>query len=88
MEQITARTLRNVEWKPVYTYDNGRNSYTFTTYACDALPGVTITKERRGTKRVKINTIYQFENRKTDSPTQLVKYWNDKVKRGKTNGNS
>lgn len=92
MEQITARALRNADWKPVYTYDNGRDTaikgrrYTFTTYACGALPGVTITKEQRGTKRVRLNTSYQFQGRKTDSPTQLVRFWNEAARAAKSGG--
>lgn len=88
LDQITARTLRNADWKPVYTYDNGRNSYAFTTYACDALPGITITKEARGTKRVRLNTVYQFQGRKTDSPTQLVRYWNEAARAARSGGSA
>lgn len=81
MDQITARTLRNVEWKPVYEY---AGVISFTIYASDALPGLTITKERRGKR--KVNTIYKFDGRRTDSPTQVVKYYNDKARKAKTDG--
>lgn len=90
MEQITARTLRNVEWKQVYNYEGtpgkGFRSYGFTVYASDALPGLTITKERRGMKRVKTTTLYKFDGRKTDSPTQVVKYYNEKARKAKADG--
>lgn len=87
MEQITARALRTVEWKQVYQYDNGKG-FRFTTYASDKLPGLTITKEQRGSRRVKTHTTYAFEGRKTDSPTQIVRYWNEKVKRNKGTGSA
>lgn len=82
MEQITARALRQAEWKPVYRY-NDRPGFSFTTYASDRLPGLTITKEQRGIKRVRTTTIYKFGNRTTESPTQIVRFWNDYVKAGK-----
>lgn len=83
LHQITARALRQAEWKPVYTYARSP-AFAFTTYACDALPGLTITKERHGVKRVKTNTVYKFNGRRTDSPTQIVRYWNEHAKASKT----
>lgn len=87
MEQVTARTLRNAKWDPVYTYTSApgafaKSNYSFTTYACDALPGLTITKETRSWKRG-TTTTYKFMGRKTDSPTQIVRYWNEHAKKAK-----
>lgn len=79
MEQITARALRTVEWKQVYSYES-RPGYGFTTYASDKLPGLTITKDRRGKR---LSTTYKFNGRKTDSPTQVVRYWNEEAKKRK-----
>lgn len=79
MEQITARALRTVEWKQVYTYES-RPGYGFTTYASDALPGLTITKDRRGKR---LTTSYKFNGRKTDSPTQVVRFYNEEAKKRK-----
>jgi hypothetical protein len=88
MDQITARTLRAVEWKPVYVYTSapgafGKPNYSFTTYASSQLPGLTITKEERTGRRFKTITTYKFMGRKTDSPTQIVRYWNEHAKKAK-----
>ena len=79
MEQITARVLRNAEWKAVYEYKG--SSMSFVTYACDALPGLTITHETRG--RRKTRTYYSARGRKTDSPTQAVRLYNATIKAAK-----
>ncbi len=86
MQQITARVLRQAEWKPVYQYNSTvRGGKSFTVYASDRLPGLTITKEVRGTsRRVRTTTFYKFAGRTTDSPTQVVKYWNEHAKASKT----
>lgn len=88
MNQITARALRSVEWKQVYSYASapgafGKPTYSFVTYACDALPGLTVTKEERSGRRHRVTTTYKFMGRKTDSPTQIVRYWNEHAKKVK-----
>lgn len=85
MQQITARALRQAEWKPVYDYKAVHpGGVSFTTYACDRLPGLTITKEtRQFRRRSRVTTVYAFNKRKTDSPTQAVRYWNEHAKREK-----
>jgi len=83
MQQITARALRQAEWKVVYEYKAGPRGVSFTTYACDRLPGLTITKEVRMVRRVRTSTIYKFNGKSTDSPTQVVRYWNEAAKKWK-----
>lgn len=90
MQQITARALRQAEWKPVYKYDSPAPGGTsFVTYASDRLPGLTVTKETRGSRnrgRFRTNTIYKFGDKRTDSPTQIVRYWNEEAKKRRGDG--
>lgn len=69
---ITTHKLRNSDWKPVYQYTGG--SVSFVTYACDDIPGLTITKDLKGAKVVK--TSYTVGGKISDSPTQAVRDWN------------
>lgn len=84
MTQITARALRQADWKKVYQYTGATTS--FSTYACDALPGLTVTHEKRGSKRTR--TYYTVRGRQTDSPTQAVRLYNTVVKNEKLDTNS
>lgn len=70
---ITVRQLRGANFIQVYSYDG--TSTSFVTFACDAIPGLTLTHEKRkGSKKIVIT--YQCHGRKTDSPSQAVKFYN------------
>jgi hypothetical protein len=78
---INNKTLRDANWKQVYRYV-GKNTG-FITYACDAIPGLTITKDLRGAKVVKTTYTIQRETggAKADSPAQAIRYYNAEQKR-------
>lgn len=74
---ISNKTLRDAEWKSVYRYIGATTG--FETYACDALPGITITHNKVGSKRT--TTIYRVHGKTTDSPIQAVRLYNEEEKR-------
>lgn len=75
MKPITRRLMNAGDWRQVYQYDG--SSLSFTIYACDQFPGMTIAYERRGAGKVK--TFYTVFGKRTDSPTQAVRLWNQRV---------
>jgi len=72
MPNINNKTLRDATWKQVYRYTGAKVS--FITYACEEIPGLTITKDMLGAKVVK--TTYTVAGKATDSPTQAVRDYN------------
>ena len=77
MMKINNKTLRDANWRQVYRYTGDKVS--FITYACDTIPGLTITKDLRGAKVVK--TSYTVGGKISDSPTQAVRDYNAEEKR-------
>lgn len=86
--KITAKKMRDVEWKCVYSYVGVNTS--FKTYASEAIPGLTITHEKVGPKRSR--TIYTIivdvmsgkaciATAKTESPSQAVKIYNAQIEK-------
>ena len=72
MMKINNKTLRDANWRQVYRYTGDKVS--FITYACDTIPGLTITKDLRGAKVVK--TSYTVGGKISDSPAQAVRDYN------------
>lgn len=89
--KVTAKKMRDVEWKCVYSYIGVNTS--FKTYASDAIPGLTITYDKVGSKRSK--TTYTISgvtshpdlaakskwSAKTESPSQAVKIYNAQIEK-------
>lgn len=69
---ITIKQFRAMTWKKVYEYAGKVNH--FETYSCEALPGVTITHDFKKGKPTRIT--YAVGKRRTESPSQLVKWIN------------
>lgn len=80
---ISTKTLRDADWKQVYQY-NGL-SMTFATYACVAIPDLTITHHRSSRGRT-VKTTYRVFGKTTDSPTQAVRIYNAEQKVRATGG--
>lgn len=74
MKPITQKTLRGADWQRVYAYDGATLS--FVIFICDALPGMTIAKEKR---RGKTYTVYTVFGKRTDSLIQATRLWNVKA---------
>ena len=78
MKQISQKTLRDATWQCVYTYSG--KTLSFVIFACDALPGITIAHERtKGYAKAK--TVYTVNKKRTESPSQAVKLWNEQARK-------
>lgn len=85
MKPISTKTLRDVTWRQVYKYD-GRGMR-FVTFAADDVPGLTITHERalvneRPVGKVKTTYSVRYPDgaRRTDSPIQAVRLYNEQAR--------
>lgn len=79
IKPITIKVLRDAAWKHVYRY-NGV-TLAFTTYASDALPGVTVTHEVTLKPKRRKRTVYTINGQRTDSPTQAVRIYNEQARK-------
>lgn len=79
VKPITIKVLRDAAWKHVYRY-NGV-TLAFTTYASDALPGVTVTHEVTLKPKRRKRTVYTINGQRTDSPTQAVRIYNEQARK-------
>lgn len=74
---ITLRQLRAATFVPVYDYAGRTRG--FTVFAAGDMPGLTVTHDRLPGSRVRIT--YRVDGRTTDSPSQVVRMWNEKEKK-------
>lgn len=72
MTKISQRIIQEATWKCVYTYVGKTSS--FRTFACDSIPGLTITHDRVGSKPTK--KTYSVNGRKTDSVITAIRWYN------------
>lgn len=82
MDQITQRKIRDAEWAQVYAYD-GKGTR-FKTYACDAIPNLTITHEKIGKRRSRsVYTVIRTGevNLRTDSILHAIRSYNAEAKK-------
>jgi len=77
MDQITGRLLRQQKWSKNYEYKGV--SLSFETFSC-AIPGISLTHERK-TPTSKVKVVYSAFGRRTESPSQLVRIYNEEVRR-------
>lgn len=76
MSAISQRQFRALAWTQVYEYSGHTKS--FKTFGC-GLPYLTMTHEwQRGKKPMRI--YYTVAGRSTDSPTQIVRWYNEEAK--------
>ncbi len=83
MKPISLKTLRDATWQQVYNYVGHLTS--FVTYACDEVPGLTVTHEKRR-RRSKVVTTYSYKGKRVDSPIAAVRLWNNEAKTFKSGG--
>ena len=77
MKPISQKTLRDAEWKPIYSYSSPTAK--FVTFGSDAVPGVTITHENKP-PTAKTRTYYTVHGKRVDGPIQAVRDYNAKNK--------
>lgn len=75
---ITLKQLRAAEWKKVYAYQG--EAMAFDTFATDAIPHLTVTHTRRKLGGP-VSIAYAARGRRTDSPSQAVRYWNEEERK-------
>lgn len=81
--RISAKIMRDAEWKCVYSYVGSTTS--FKTYASDAIPGLTITYDKVGSKRTKTTYTISGPNYwfRTESPSQAVRLYNAQIEKAR-----
>lgn len=70
--KISQRMIQAADWKCVYTYVGATTS--FKTFACAAIPGLTITHDKVGSRPTK--KTYSVNGRKTDSVITAIRWYN------------
>jgi hypothetical protein len=68
---MTLRELRALDWKELYRYASRNQTIV---YYGSATPGIIVTHRRRGAGKVEIT--YLAAGRKTESPSQAVRWVN------------
>lgn len=74
---LTVARLQKVNWKLVYDYRYNDRGAGFKIFACDAVPGITVTHDKKiGASKTLI--YYTVNKQRTDSPWQACKWYNSK----------
>lgn len=85
MMPLSVLKLAKADWRLVYQYDYNDRGAGFKTFADDKLPGITITHDRKvGSQRTII--YYTVHKKRTDSPSQACKIYNEMEKRRVSTG--
>lgn len=81
MPSISVKRLNDAAWREIFGYRYNDKGAGFKTFGCD-IPNITITHDRKiGASRTII--YYTVGKRRTDSPSQAVKWWNENDKKGR-----
>lgn len=74
---LTVARLQKADWKLIFAYQYNDRGAGFKTFACDALPGITVTHDKKiGASKTLI--YYTVNKQRTDSPWQACKIYNEK----------
>lgn len=78
MSSISVKHLNDATWREIFDHRYNDKGAGFKTFGCD-IPNITITHDRKiGASRTII--YYTVGKRRTDSPSQAVRYWNEQEK--------
>lgn len=82
---LSVAKLQKADWRQVYSYDYNDWGAGFKTFASEALPGITVTHDRK-VGAAKTLIYYTLHGRRTDSPSQACKIWNEKERKNGSAG--